>query len=226
MAKFAKKTRLRLGEPMLRGNPKGAPWTPCVDALSPLDTNLAISADDFVATYGTTVIPPWQDQPTTPFWTSPTIANWAISSASPRSDTYHFRRTHVTGGSNAAIAPAYAFRCAKTPASPSSLHRFATANLSPGNTISVDYWAKRSSAFGTSAILSRFFFFRDVDDGSAFDSDSTNHGNLPTTYTQFQANAVAPAGTEYVQFEIFITAVGVLNGTTFDVDDAIVEVSA
>lgn len=223
-------TRLNFGTPKFRIKPRYEPIpivvaSPCTDGMSPLNTNLAISADDFVATYSTTTIPQWQDAPTVPSWTVASTANWAISSSNPHSGTYHFRRTH-NSATNAPIISMLTYRCDLLP--DTELHDYSSANVLPGMTVSASLWCMRSNTTAANTLVPRFTYWADgVAD--AIGDDIHTSGLVPTSYTQYEVESSVPAGAEYLSFSIFITtpsSPATPNGTTFDVDDIVLTLSA
>lgn len=161
----------------------------------------------------------WPDAPATSGWFAYYVTlsqNWEISSASPRSGTYHARWTKPSDTNNGLGLQPYGFSTCEG-------GFVVTGRINPGDYVRWLIWAKSSSASNAALQIHINYF------NSAFGSVGSNSSSstgLGTSYASIQVDGIAPANTYYLLTEIANTSAGALGtGATIDIDDCELEVS-
>lgn len=141
---------------------------------------------------------------------------WFISTANPRTGTYHAR--HNLNGSSGDLLRAYGFPdCRKL------ADRGTAGRVEAGTLVDFSFWAMVSASGGSPTVELRIWFF-DFDSYSDLDfPEESGPQSLTTSYAEYSFSAVAPSWAYYMWAEIEPVAGG---STAFlDVDDATLEVA-
>lgn len=190
-------TRIVLGEPVLRGRVKGAPWTPC--ALGCFDGSDVFGFEDTTMTY----IDPLDPSPPSPeprgfYWGASEDSSFiSIDTTVSRSGSNSVK---FVNSNNKYIALKHG-TCA--PFRSEGNNTRTTYVASPGQTCTISAWVRQPvvESLGSSILITWYDSAGSVVDDTAMDSTATASAD----WQFLEASQVAPSGTAMVYVQLWTT---------------------